>query len=608
MPAEIERTSPRPAHRVLLLLASIASLLVAPARAAPQGLDNHAQATLFVRADGDDVKAAVKITLDAGYHIGHGPTEKDLGGPGAIGQITTITLIGDGFEWSTPRFPEPERENQEFGATKTWLNVHYGAPVIWLRGHKTNATADVSKLQAKLVGLTCNASGCVPYGETVDSAGAGSDKLFEKFPADLVVAAAGGAGGTVANGDGTDAAGEATAASNDPAAGDAAASTTAPPAGGGPDPATSVAPSSSPRPPTPESVGLWAFLATAVGWGLFSLLMPCTYPMIPITISYFTKQASARHSSLLPLSLCYGAGIVLIYVLIGVVVGPPIVKFASHWITNLIIGGFFVLFALSLFGAILLQPPQFMMSWAGRATKKGGYGGVFLLGALLVVTSFTCTAPFVGSLLAAGGSSGSLGRVSLGMAVFGLTMAIPFVFLALVPGKVKQLPKSGEWMHTLKVTLGFVELAAALKFFSNVDLVLQWHVLSRELFLLLWAATFGLAALYLFGVIRLRDDREPVQIDPSVPVDLWQGVGSGRFLTGVVFFLFAIYNLHGALGGEMDWVMKAMAPPYSTRVASLGGSAPRADAPVIVVDDFEEACRRAASEGKLVFANFTGFT
>src|SRR5262249_29872063 len=148
-----------------------------------------------------------------------------------------------------------------------------------------------------------------------------------------------------------------------------------------------------------------------------------------------------------------------------------------------------------------LQPPAFLQRAAGNASRAGGYVGVFFMGATLVLTSFTCTAPIVGTLLANVASQGPL-RVGLGMAVFGLTMALPFVALALVPTRVKQLPRSGEWMETLKVSLGFVELAASFKFLSQIDIAFGWQLLPRELFLLVLATVLALWALYLFGILR----------------------------------------------------------------------------------------------------------
>jgi thiol:disulfide interchange protein DsbD len=319
--------------------------------------------------------------------------------------------------------------------------------------------------------------------------------------------------------------------------------------------------------------------------------------MIPITISYFTKQASQRQGSTLPLSLAYGIGIVATFVLIGIVIGPPIVIFASHPLTNLVIGLMFIFFALALFGAVNLQPPAFLLNLAGQASAKGGLGGVFLMGALLVVTSFTCTAPFVGTLLSAGASSGAgVGRVALGMAVFGLTMAVPFVGLSMIPGKVKAIPRSGEWMHTLKVTLGFVEIAAALKFISNVDIVWEWHWLSRELFLALWVAIFVATALYLFGMIRLKDEGT-TEVSPA------------RMLAGLFFLTLSLYCGYGALGNRLDSIMTAIVPPYSNSLSVLqGGKSRNQESWPIVIDDYEVALAQAQAEGKLLLVNFTGHT
>ncbi|MSR45834.1 MAG: hypothetical protein EXS13_01990 [Planctomycetes bacterium] len=524
--------------------------------------DGHAHAELFVRADGDDVKVAIQIVIDAGFHLGHGPTEVDIGGPDSIGVPTKFTLEGDGFEWSSARFPPPERETQDFGAIKTWLHVHHGTIVVWLRGKKLTASADPAALNLSIKGQTCDANGCVPYAQTVAASGMGSDELFAAFPADLVAGVA----------------------SGDPAAvGESPPQTVAPP----PSAARAV-----------EELPLGLFLLSAFGWGIFSLLMPCTYPMIPITISYFTKQAAARKTSILPLSLTYGAGIVLIYIVIGVAVGPVIIRFATHWLTNLVIGGFFIVFSLSLFGLILLQPPQFLLQAAGKATRRGGYLGVFLMGATLVITSFTCTAPFVGTLLAAGAST--LPRVVMGMTVFGLTMAIPFVFLSLLPSKAKSLPKSGEWMHTLKVCLGFVEVAAALKFFSQVDMVLRWGLFPREIFLLWWAGLFLACALYLWGVIRLHEDSAPVVLEPGMPVKLHASVGPGRLVAGISFALFGLYCLHGSFGHKLDWIMTSLVPPYSNRIGATAEE-------TFVVDDLDAAIAKAKRDEKLLLLNFTGY-
>ncbi|MBK8099690.1 MAG: hypothetical protein IPK26_21500 [Planctomycetes bacterium] len=337
----------------------------------------------------------------------------------------------------------------------------------------------------------------------------------------------------------------------------------------------------------PMAGSLWALILLCIGGGLIALIMPCTYPMIPITFSFFTKQADARGGRVLPLALTYGAGIVLIFVVIGVVVGEVITQFAAHWATNVVIGGAFVFFALSLFGWINLQPPAFLMSAAGKASSSGGLIGVFLMGATLVISSFTCTAPIVGSLLAGvGNGSTSRWEVAAGMAAFGLTMAAPFVFLALLPGRVKALPRSGEWMNTLKVSLGFIELAAALKFFSNVDVALGLHLCPREVFLIAWAFVFVLLALFLFGLFKSKG--EPAE-----------GVSTARNGFGIASLAFAFYCLFGTMGFELDRVMTAFEPPYRLRAI---------EEHEIVKDDIELALQRARDQKKQLLVNFTGFT
>ena len=330
-----------------------------------------------------------------------------------------------------------------------------------------------------------------------------------------------------------------------------------------------------------------------MGGGLFALLMPCTYPMVPITISFFTKQADARGGNVLPLSLAYGAGIILIFILIGVVIGPAIIPFATHPVTNFTIGALFVIFAFALFGVINLEPPKSMMNMASKASTTGGYLGVFLMGMTLVITSFTCTVPFVGSLLSVGGVEGDLTKLVLGMATFGATMAIPFVFLSLVPGKVQSLPRSGEWMNTLKHFLGFVELAAALKFFSNSDLVWGWNLISREFFLVVWAVLFVIAALYLFGVLRFGGPK--------------QKIGGGRVVGGLLSLAFAAYCGFASTGRDLDKVMTAIAPPYSG-----GRFFPKLYIPEgewqIVKDDYDAAIEIARNDDKLLLVNFTGHT
>ena len=558
---------------------------------------NHAKATLYAREVDGVVRIAIEVKVDRGWHLYHGPTKEEMGTEGAVGQPTTVEFLGDELEFGEIRFGSaPHPQEQDFGdELKPTIFEHRGTVTIFAKATKTGAGAKVEAISASIVGQTCmDGPGgmCLPYEEEIRFRGAGKDELFANFAAVMdpvedpndpkpgvnahPPTGSGASGGSATPTSGT--------------SGDSAAPTTS----------TSKDPNSKSDGSSaviPEDDGLVGFLLSAVFWGFFTLLMPCTYPMIPITISYFTKQATQKHTSGLSLSIVYGLGIIAIFVVIGLVIGQAIIPFAQHPVTNLLIGVVFVVFALSLFGLFNLQLPSFLMNAAGAASMKGGYLGVFLMGATLVVTSFTCTAPFVGALLGTGAASGDLGRIALGMAVFGATIAIPFAGLSMVPGKLKSMPKSGEWMHTLKVTMGFVELAAALKFLSNADLVWNWQFLSIEMFLWMWVAIFAVAAIYLFGMIRLEEES----------VDR---ISAGRMIAGIFFVLLSVYSLHGALGNKLDPLMTAIAPNYSS--APEGGpgmsSATKKKGHTIVKDDFAAACALAKAEKKLVLINFTGFT
>ncbi len=352
-----------------------------------------------------------------------------------------------------------------------------------------------------------------------------------------------------------------------------------------------------------EEVSLWAWILLAIGGGLLALIMPCTYPMIPITISFFTKQAEARGGKVLGLAIAYGAGIVLVFNVVGWAFAGSINKFANDPWLNLCFGLLFVVFALSLFGLYELRLPRAFNLLASRAAGAGGFLGVFVLGTTLVITSFTCTAPIMGSILTAAAAGGALGRVTIGMTVFGLTMAAPFVALALFPSKARSLPRAGEWMHTIKVFLGFIEIAAAFKFFSTTDLAWQLKMLPRELFLSVCGMTIIAAALYLFGVIRMKEETAG-------------GISSLRLVLALVVWLFGTYLLLGALGFKLDRITESLGPDYSAE--RLGAAAGAKGAPggshvpraswSIVEDDYEAGLRKAREEKKLAFVNFTGVT
>ena len=538
------------------------------------------------RIDGQNIHAVVTIDIAPDWHL----YSDDLGPLDAVGLVTSLDLqpIGNDVTWDAPVFPEAHKTDQPFGldGEPTWIWSHDGRLVITVSG--TFEGEPPTDLDVAITGLTCSdiTLSCEPYAESIPSDGNGTNAMFASFatPRDAGVGEADHSKGSA---DTTD--GEA-----------GLVDVTDTKAGG------AVSPYGDPaKEKENEQQGLWAFLALCVGGGLFTLLMPCTYPMIPITISFFTKQADKSGKAPIGLSLAYGAGIVLIFILTGVVVGPAIIQFATHWVTNLIIGGFFVYFAMVLLGIVNLQPPRFLMNAAGSASSKGGLLGVFLMGATLVITSFTCTAPIVGAILSVGASSatgegGDLFRLVIGMGTFGLTMAIPFAVLSMVPGKLKALPSSGQWMNTLKVTLGFVELAAAFKFFSNVDVAMQLGLLPDELLLVLWVVMFVLTSAYLFGLMKKKGAAAPK-------------IGAGRGVFGVGFLALAVYFGTLFFGQPRDTIMVAFLPGYSN--GWLGESmAPYGDRPYETDKEdtepgaYARALAMAESSEKLLLVNFTGFT
>jgi len=350
-----------------------------------------------------------------------------------------------------------------------------------------------------------------------------------------------------------------------------------------------------------EGKSLLGLIGLAVGAGIIALLMPCTYPLIPITISFFTKQADASHKSVVPLALAYGAGITAIFTLIGVAVstafvaGEDILNIAAGWQLNLVFAVLFLAFGLSLLGLFDIRLPSFFDDLAAKASGTGGYLSVFVMGLTLVITSFTCTVPFIGGLLVFAAKEGHASSAVLAMAVFGLTMAIPFVILSLSPKGFKALPKSGEWMKRLKVTLGIIELGLVLKFISNVDLAKGTFFIDREMFLVLWAISFLAAGLYLLGFFDL--------FARGVKWTL----GGGRAIAGLVMLGVTALLAYGAtgpgfdevLGSDVGSVVESFLPQLKVKYG---------DAFVAVVHDYDEGVRLAQEKQANIFLHFTGYS
>lgn len=341
---------------------------------------------------------------------------------------------------------------------------------------------------------------------------------------------------------------------------------------------------------------------TAVIAALFALLTPCVFPMVPVTVSFFTKQAENRKQSPMLMPLVYVAGIIVSFVFIGVIVtsiaraagagaaGAQILA-TNGWLQGAF-GALFVLFALALFGVFNLQPPAWLMERAGSVQGKGGLVGTLGMGLLFSLTSFTCTAPLVGTLLVDALTTGEWFFPVIGMLVFSSVLALPFFFLALFPGLLAGLPKSGSWMNNVKVTLGFIEMAFALKFIGAMDVYFGWALFTRTAILWLWAVLFILNALYLLGLMRFAHDGKS------------ERAGGIAGTVAVVLILLALLMLEGTRGRQMPYLFETLLPPPLV-VVSEGGDFGWANR---LEDDLEGAQSLARKLGAPLFIDFTGYT
>lgn len=285
------------------------------------------------------------------------------------------------------------------------------------------------------------------------------------------------------------------------------------------------------------------FLLLAVAGGLFTLVMPCTYPMIPLTINFFTKQGE-RGISTTPLALTYALGIIGFFMIIGLVfagvIGANPQVLAGHWLTNLIIALLFLVLGASLLGVFFLRLPSGMMN-LGQGSQ-GGYAGALIMGLAFAIISFTCTAPFAGLVLGAAMITGEWSAAVIGMAVYGAVIAIPFFFLSLSPRLLKTLPGAGAWMNEFKVVGGLIEIAAAFKFLYIADLALSWGIFDRTVVLAIWTVICLLIAVYIAGKIRMASDAVVEQVGP------W------RLLLMVIFASMGFFFLAGLTGTHLGAV------------------------------------------------------
>lgn len=347
-----------------------------------------------------------------------------------------------------------------------------------------------------------------------------------------------------------------------------------------------------------RSSGFWPFLWFSMTMGAISLATPCVFPMIPITVSYFTKNAETGRGSGVSQALVYCFGIIFTFTGLGLglaaLLGATgINQFAANPWVNLLITAVFVGFALNLFGLFQIGIPSGVLTSLSRASGVGSYGQTLLMGLTFTLTSFTCTVPFVGTVLVAT-SQGDWLWPALGMLGFSVVFAAPFFALALLPRLLTSLPKSGGWLNSVKVTMGFLEVAAAMKFVSNVDLVWNWHIFTREVVLAIWLAISVLATFYLLGKFRLPHD---------APLD---SLGVLRMLFAMTFLSIGFYLFTGLIGGSLG-ELDAFLPPRTSGALTLTGTGGPGQE-LSWNTNLETALEQARREQKPLFVDFTGYT
>jgi thiol:disulfide interchange protein len=351
---------------------------------------------------------------------------------------------------------------------------------------------------------------------------------------------------------------------------------------------------------------IWEFILLTIGFGLLALLTPCVFPMIPITVSFFTKRNQASRKESVIDATFYAMGIIVTFVGLGFLMSllfgtSGINKLASNPIANAIIAGIFITFALNLFGMFEIGIPSSVLTKLNMKanTHSNKRVSVILMGFVFSLTSFTCTVPIVGTLMVAF-QRGDWFVPLIGMTVFATVFALPFFLLALFPRAMKSLPKSGGWLNSVKVVMGFLEIAAAMKFISNIDLVLKWGIFSRDLVIATWAAIFIITTLYLLGRFNLPHDTPSPHIGPM------------RAVFAIVFGTFGIYMFTG-FGGKPLGELDGLLPPAAVASASIVqvGTSPSGKAHEDELPwhpRYASALEEAKRTGKNIFVDFTGYT
>lgn len=339
---------------------------------------------------------------------------------------------------------------------------------------------------------------------------------------------------------------------------------------------------------------IWLFIA-GFGGGLIALLTPCVWPIIPMTVSFFLKRNKKSKAKAISEAITYGVGIIVIYVTMGILIslifGPSALNdMATSAVFNILFFALLVVFAVSFFGAFEIRMP---LSWTNKMDRKAdsttGIISIFFMAFTLVLVSFSCTGPIIGTLIVQAFSSGNLIAPIVGMLGFSIALAIPFTLFAIFPSWLQSMPKSGGWLNSVKVVLGFLELALALKFLSVADLAYGWRILDREVFLVLWIVIFVLLGIYLLGKLKLPHDSDLKHV--SVP----------RLFLAIISFAFAIYMIPGLWGAPLK-AISAFSPPLFTQDFNLYKGEVHAK-----FDDYEMGMEYARKNNKPVLIDFSGY-
>ncbi|UOE49643.1 thioredoxin family protein [Mucilaginibacter sp. SMC90] len=388
--------------------------------------------------------------------------------------------------------------------------------------------------------------------------------------------------------------------------------------------ASKATPATSKTAEKPKS--LWQIFIEGLLGGFTAVILPCIYPLLPLTVSFFTKKSGSKSKAVMQ-SLIYGVSIIVIYVTLGLLISiifgsDALNELATNGIFNIFFFLLLIVFGISFLGAFEIVLPSKLANKLDENSDKGGLAGIFFMAATLVVVSFSCTGPIIGTLLVDAASKGDRLGPAMGMFGFSLALALPFTIFALFPSALKTLPKSGGWLNSVKVVLGFLELAFALKFLSNVDLAYHWNWFDREIFLSLWIAIGLMIGLYLIGKIKFSHDSDVKYL--TIP----------RTFLAIIVFAFVIYMIPGLWGAPLKSI-SAFLPPEATQDFNLSSipdgsgaasAAPAAAIPASIGErkyaanytriktkgldawyDYDQALQVSKALHKPILIDFTGF-